>query len=197
MSYNKFTLEKLVDTFDIKTEVWNNVYENVESKQPSQFLNEMLLESVPMAVAIHTEKARSELIIMPILFELKKLANKNISIFSGKNLDIDTNLKGAVDFIISKSAEQHIIKEPIATIVEAKREDIEGYVGQCGAEMIGAQKFNEKKNKNLPVIYGAITTGNHWKFLKLIDKTLYIEPLDTSIEHIDKILGLLYKISTT
>jgi hypothetical protein len=40
-------------------------------------------------------------------------------------------------------------------------------------------------------IYGAVTTGNDWKFLKLCDRTIFIDKNDYFIKEVDKILGIL------
>jgi len=57
---------------------------------------------IPLALAIDTPKARSELIIAPILAEFK-LTMKEISLFSGIEFNVDKNLglNGRCDFIIS------------------------------------------------------------------------------------------------
>jgi transketolase C-terminal domain/subunit len=52
-------------------------------------------------------------------------------------------------------------------IVEAKNENIKGGLGQCVAEMVAAQIFNEREANAIDTIYGAVTTGEIWKFLKL------------------------------
>jgi hypothetical protein len=42
-----------------------------------------LQENVALALNINTEKARSEMIIAPMLIEVRKLLKKQVSIFSG------------------------------------------------------------------------------------------------------------------
>jgi len=89
-------------------------------------LADLLKQNVPLALAIGTEKASSELIIINLFLELKK--QLNISFFSGIDftVDKDKGLNGFCDFIISKSSEQLFLDTPIVVITEAKNEKIMG-----------------------------------------------------------------------
>ncbi len=198
MAYNKFTLEKVIDDFQIKVVPWDDVFDNLETKTPSAFLQAVLKEYAPLGLAIGTEKARSEYIIAPILAEMRNITGKQISIFSGKTMNVDKKLGliGICDYIISKDPEQYVLRFPILTIVEAKQDNLEGGVGQCAAEMVAAAMLNKQKNKITNVIYGAVTTGNMWKFLKLENNTLYNQTAPVSMTQLDIILGVLHKMTT-
>ncbi len=52
----------------------------------SPSLRSILDEYVPLATSIHTEKARSEFIVAPILLEVRRLMDRRISLFSGLEL---------------------------------------------------------------------------------------------------------------
>ncbi len=41
--------------------------------------------------------------------------------------------------------------------------------------MVAAQLFNQRNGESNESIYGAVITGRDWKFLKLIDKTIWID----------------------
>ncbi len=196
LSYNKFTLQKVVELFELKTIESDNFFEGILPQQPSSLLAETLQDNIPLGLAIGTEKAKSELIIMPILVEVRRLLEKKISLFSGIEFNVEPSLglKGVCDFLISKSEEQYVLRAPIIAIVEAKKGEIEIGMGQCTAEMIAAQKFNAKHNNTIEPIYGTVTTGSNWKFLKLINQTLFIQSDETSIEHIERILGIFLKM---
>lgn len=73
----------------------------------------------------------------------------------------------------------------------AKKDDLITGLGQCVAEMIAAQRFNAEKRNDIPCIYGAITTGINWLFLKLAEKRLHIDMETYMLERCDKILGIL------
>ena len=65
-------------------------------------------------------------------------------------------------------------------------------LGQCIAEMVAAKIFNGKEGNNIPIVYGAVTTGIFWKFLKLADNTVYIDLKDYSIEdNPGRVIGIL------
>lgn len=66
-----------------------------------------------------------------------------------------------------------------------------GGLGQCMAEMVAARLFNRQQEKDIEAIYGAVTTGNIWKFLKLEKQTIFIDLKDYFLPEIDKILGIL------
>jgi hypothetical protein len=93
---------------------------------PSPYLAEFLAESIPLAIATGSEKARSELIISPILFEVRKILDRHISFFSGEDftVDVQAGLSGICDFLISRSPEQLLIEAPAIVIVEAKKENL-------------------------------------------------------------------------
>jgi len=128
-----------------------------------------------------------------VLLEVRKLLKEKISFFSGINLDVDKkkDLNGFCDFIISKSPEQFYLNAPIITIVEAKNENITGGLGQCIASMFASSLFNDKEGEHLPKIYGAVTTGNTWRFLEYHDNTAFIDLIEYHITNVNKIAGIL------
>ena len=197
MPYSQFTIEQIKKDFGISISEQFGIFLNVPEVDCSDFLTQSLQEYLPLALAIDTEKARSELIVMPILVELKRqynLQNKlQISIFSGRDFTVDVGkgLNGFCDFLISRSPEQIIIEAPVVTLVEAKNDNIQSGLGQCMAEMIAAQVFNEIKGNQISTIYGVITTGTNWRFLRLNGKTIDIDLNEYFISQLGKILGIL------
>lgn len=193
MSYSNFTLSKVKADFGIVTDETQDLFAEVEAIAPSELLRLTLKDQLPLASAINTEKARSELIIMPILIEVRRLFHNQISVFSGSTFDVlpEQGLEGRCDFILSRSPEQYYITSPILTIVEAKNESIPSGLGQCIATMIAARVFNQKEGNPTSTIYGAVTTGTDWKFLKLNQKNAFIDINDYYIKEVDKILGIL------
>ncbi|NCJ07163.1 hypothetical protein GS597_11735 [Synechococcales cyanobacterium C] len=130
---------------------------------------------------------------MPVLTEVRRYLQGKISLFSGVdfNVDLENGLNGTCDFILTRSSEQFFITKPVVTIIEAKRENIPSGLGQCIATMIAAQRFNEQEGEPIDTLYGAVTTGTDWKFLKLIQKMAYIDSSNYFISEVDKILGIL------
>ncbi|MFB2923161.1 hypothetical protein [Aerosakkonema funiforme] len=193
MAYSNFTLSNVKQAFDLTIEENQNLFSEVEAVKPSEILSIILQEYIPLATAINTEKARSELLISQVLADVRRQLNYRISLFSGTDFNVDEKLglNGYCDFLISCSPEQYFITAPVITIAEAKNENITGGLGQCVASMVGAQLFNQRANNEIKTIYGTVTTGTVWKFLKLEDKTLFIDRVEYYVKEIDKILGIL------
>ena len=193
MVYSNFTLETVREEFQLETIESANIFADIEPVSPSEALIAELAKKVQLAVAIRTEKARSELIVTNVLVELREQFNRRISLFSGIDFSVDAEkgLTGTCDFLISLSPEQFYLEAPVIVLVEAKNADPTLGIGQCVAEMLAAQYFNQQKDNNIPCIYGATTTGTEWLFLKLEGQQLYIDMSVYAIERCDKILGIL------
>ncbi len=193
MPYSKFTLEEVLTKFNLTLVENLGKFNNLPDVAPSKLLEETLEDNIPLAVAIGTEKARSELIVSPILVAVRKHLNKQISLFSGIefNVNIELGLSGFCDFIISRSSLQTIIKAPVVTLVEAKNDNIKSGFGQCLAEMVAAQIFNKNKGNQISQIYGAITTGTAWQFLELEGENVVLDLEEYSLKNLPKLLGVL------
>jgi hypothetical protein len=196
MPYSQFTLKSLVADFNLNLEEKTQLFPNIQPAFPTELLSMTLQESLPLATAINSEKARSEMIIAPILLEVKRKMNYKIALFSGSDFTVDTSLglNGSPDFLITRSSEQYYISAPVMSIVEAKNENINLGLGQCGSEMLAAQIFNARENQPVNVIYGCVTTGVLWKFLRLENQKLYIDPVEISIDPVERLLGIFMQI---
>src|ERR671933_1691134 len=192
MSYSEFNIDKIETKFGINLSEKVGIFGDILEVEYSEYLAQTLREYVPLALAIDTEKARSEFIIAPILFEVRRQLNYQISLFSGKefNVDFEKGLSGFCDFLISRSPEQLLIKAPVLAIVEAKNDNIQSGLGQCMAEMLAAQMFNERKGNEIKTIYGAVTTGSIWKFMKLEGQVIEIDLNEYFLNNVGKILGI-------
>ena len=193
MAYSNFTLDKVVETFELDIVDSEDLFGKVEPILLGDHLNTALERKVQLAEAINTEKARSELIVAEVLVELREQFDRRISLFSGIDFSVDAGdgLVGVCDFLVSLSPVQYLLQAPIIALVEAKRDDFLSGLGQCTAEMLAAQRFNAKKGNDIPTVYGVSTTGLTWKFLKLTEKRLDIDVTSYAIRECDKILGIL------
>ena len=194
MAYSEFTtLSKVQTAFNLVIEEDRNLFSDIESVIPTDYLQQTIKEYLPLATAINTEKARSEFLIAPILAELRRQANYQISLFSGTefNVDQEKGLSGYCDYIISCSKEQYFIRVPVLTIVEAKNENIKAGLGQCIAEMVAVQIFNQQEGQVLPEIYGVVSTGTVWKFMILKENIVSIDSQEYYINQVDLILAIM------
>ncbi|MDB9537239.1 hypothetical protein PN451_15625 [Dolichospermum planctonicum CS-1226] len=193
MSYRDFTLETVKKNLHLNISSREDIFSKVAPLPVSEYLQETLAYNVPFALASNTEKSRSEMIITPILLELTKKFVNQISLFSGVEFNIEPSqgLNGNCDFLISRSPEFLLINTPVIILVEAKKENIKGGLGQCIAEMYAARLFNEREENQVTEIYGVVTTGEIWKFLRLSGELVQIDLAEYFLNDVNKILGIL------
>jgi hypothetical protein len=193
MVYSDFSLSSVKKAFQLQLIEQVDLFEQSSDLNPSPFLTATLKENLPVALASNTEKSRSEMIIAPILMDLRKQFANHISLFSGINFTVDLSqgLNGNCDLLISYSEEMLLLTAPIITLVEAKKEDLNSGLGQCIEEMIAAQRFNEQEGNNIPEIYGVVTSGTIWKFLKLVKNQVFLDLTEYYLNNLPKILGIL------
>ena len=197
MAYSDFLLTDVKDKLGLTlTEKVSLFSKTAALDDYSDHLKETLKYNIPLATSINTEKARSELIVTPVLVEVIKILNQEVSLFSGIEFNVDKNrgLNGVCDYIISLSAEQLFLDAPIITIVEAKNDNLKAGLGQCISEMLAAKIFNENKGLEIKSTFGAVTTGSLWNFLKLTQKTVWIDSDEYHISNVEKILGIFISI---
>jgi hypothetical protein len=141
-------------------------------------------------LALLSEKSRSEFIVAPILIAVRELTANAVVILSGQRLDIDPSrgLVGECDFILSSGLPLPILQPPLLTLVEAKKQDIEAAIGQCLAQMAAAKIYNEKAGVANQPIYGCVTTGENWQFLRLLGT---VAEVDTDRFYLDNLGGIL------
>lgn len=197
MSYSDFTLLDLKRRFQLTVDEANDLFADVAEVDLPPRLSETLARYLPLALNLNTEKACSELLIAPLLAEFKLLHRDHISLFSGIefNVDEEAGLKGRCDYILARSPQQLALTAPICVLEEAKKEDIVAGVPQCLAEMIAAQKFNAREGSPAKIVYGAVTTGILWRFLKLKGTNAAVDNVEYPIHASRKLFGILTAIA--
>jgi hypothetical protein len=157
---------------------------------------EWMRRGIELALAINTEKARSEFIIAPILLELKQLLGGGFGLFSGVEFNVDAarGLNGYCDFILTKSPLQSVLVAPVVAIAEAKNDNLRTGLGQCIAAMVAAQEFNARSSTPVAAVYGAVTTGAAWKFLRLAGSSVTLDVPEYFVAELGRIMGILAHI---
>jgi hypothetical protein len=193
MAYSDFTLARVKKDLGIEVVEGVSLFAMVEPIKISDLLRQLLDRDGGLATLINTEKARSEFLIAPILADVRQQSKHQVSLFSGSsfNVDVEKGLIGFCDFILSQSEEQIDVTAPVVTIVEAKNESVIGGLGQCIASMVAAQIFNERSGIIREAIYGAVTSGTNWRFLKLVGNRAWVDDREYFINEVEKILGIL------
>jgi hypothetical protein len=171
MPYTDFDVPTVETRFGVRI-LPGNVFPELAAVAVPLWLTEMLARGTQLRV--ESEKARNEFIIAPILLAVRELSNNAVSIFSGERFDVDTSegLAGECDFLLALSPAVPIIRAPVMFVVEAKKQDIAGGIGQCAAQMIAARRFNVRNGRPLARVYGCVTTGEVWQFLRLDDQVI-------------------------
>ncbi len=193
MPYSEFTIDSVKARFGLTITEAPGVFAGWPDVIAGPMLTDTLAETLPLAVAISTEKARSELIIVPVLLEARRRAHRPVSLFSGVEFVVDSSqgLTGVCDFLLSLSAEQLVVEAPAVAVVEAKNDNLKSGLGQCIAEMVAARLFNDKRGRAIPRVYGVVTTGSLWKFLALEGDAVLLDPTEYHISDLGRVVGAL------
>ncbi len=192
MAYNNFTLETVLDKFKLSLleDRFCQLLPTVDPQPEFLIIFEYLFE---LGEAAKSEKAKSELLVSPVLAQARKLTDRAVQLFSGEEFNVDQarGLNGFCDFLFTKSINRFSIESPVLMLVEAKRGEIESGWGQCVAEMVAAQIYNQNHEQTIPVVYGCVTSGRLWQFFKLEDNRITIDPTNYSLLPVQRILGIL------
>ena len=193
MAYSDFrTLAEVEKSLGVKSRR-ARIFSNVIPQEPSENLHRAL--QLAQELPVKSEKAKSEMIVTPILLELRERNEKFFTIYSGDNLNVDEEkgLKGECDFIIARETGSLEVTAPILQVVEAKKNDMDIGIPQCAAQMIGAKIFNEQRGLPLSVLSGCVTTGDDWLFLKL-EGELLIDTQKYYLGNLAELLGVFQEI---
>jgi hypothetical protein len=198
MSYREFTLENVEAKLGLTLGV-ESLFKAVLPIEPRAAFLEQLHEGTSLAQGIGSEKAKSEFIIAPILMEFRRLRDRRHALFSGVEFNVDqaAGLNGFCDFLITRGPRQYIVTAPVIALAEGKNDNVNHGLGQCIAEMRAAWLFNEQKGDPVSQVFGASTTGTHWKFLRLRDKEVTLDQEDYFVSDVGKILAILIHMAET
>ncbi|NES05447.1 MAG: hypothetical protein F6K22_23100 [Okeania sp. SIO2F4] len=195
MSYSQFnTISSVKTAFNLTVVEGDRFLPELEAIAPSPTLSDYLQESLPIVATSGSEKARSEGIIYPVLLEVRRQLDRKVSLFSGAEFNVDESvgLNGVCDFLLTRSTQVLEIEAPaVMVVVEAKKTDIITGTGQCMAEMVAAQRFNEMQNSPIPKIYGSVSNGIQWQFMQLVESVVTIDLNVYLLPPVDRILGYL------
>jgi hypothetical protein len=190
MGYGDYTLDSFLSQFDISI-VQAPLFAQFQPVEPTDWLRDTLRKG--RSIALFSEKSRSEFIVAPVLLSCQEMIKDECCVYSGIRLDVDAEkgLRGECDFIVARTSPTPTLQAPFLIVVEAKKNDIEEGLGQCAAQMIAARLFNERHKKELDQIYGCVTTGEAWQFLRLRQRELLVDSDRYYISQITTILGIL------
>jgi hypothetical protein len=183
-SFSKF-FELAFDPEDILSELGYGLTRSSLTFPP----NDLSLDSAPLQQSISqnltfvdltSETARREVIIAPILLELCRLTHAKLKI--EYPIVVNDQLKGTLDYYLQS--------QQVLLVVEAKNADLSRGFTQLAVELIALDQWTTLE---VPVLYGAVTTGDIWKFGKLQRQQRQIEQ-DINLYRVPADLGELLKI---
>ncbi len=189
MAYSDFTLADLEEKHGLKTNV-KSLFSAIAPIKPSEFLLQQL--ALAEHFPLRNEKMKSEYLIVPVLSYVKICNEEFAQLFSGENLSADKKLKlnGEVDYIWVGKANALELQKPIISLCEAKKGAIEDSLAQCAAQMYGARVYNQKKKNNIFDIYGCVSTGTDWQFMKLEGQTIWKDTKTYTLSNLPELLGV-------
>lgn len=193
MSYTDFDIPRVRKDLHLEVVV-QKIDWQLNPVAPSDWLLKSLEKGEKNAFV--SEKARSEFIVTPILLAAQEISNYKVQIFSGQILNVEPSigLTGECDFILSKTEPTPALKSPIVSLVEAKKNDIELGLGQCIAQMFAAAIFNRQSGDSFQIVFGCVTTGETWQFLKLEESLAIVDSERFYLSEVEKILGVFKSI---
>ncbi len=138
MAFSDFSLEAAQQRLGVTTEP-ANLFPSLPEVAVPAWLPDSLARGTQLALI--SEKSRSEFIVAPILLATRELVDVPLAVFSGQRLDVDPErgLVGECDFILALGPSVPPLRAPLATIVEAKKNDVEAGLGQCVAQMVAGR----------------------------------------------------------
>lgn len=168
----------------------------IQGFQPSEHLLFDLQEA--KTYGLLSEKAKSEMLITPLLKEVRRKNSTQVSFLSGVNLETNIEkLNGFCDYIFSYVPRALELTSPIFCIVEAKNRTLEEGFAQCAAEMYASYLFNEQNNERQAIIYGAVTNAYEWVFLKFENNLILIDEDRYALQNVEILLGVFQLIIDT
>ena len=114
MVYRNFTLSKVKEDFQLSIIEGVKFLPAILSEIIPSPILKGVLEDLPWAIAVDTEKARSEVIINPVLLEVRRIFEQRISVFSGEEFNVDASLglNGVCGFLIVDLKNNSPLKPP-------------------------------------------------------------------------------------
>ncbi len=110
------------------------------------------LEAVLPHVGLTNETARREFLIAPLLTEVVRQTGASLKVEFP--LEVEERLKGTLDYFLRT---MHNV-----LVIEAKQGDLEKGFKQLAVELVALDRWTEDSTE--PRLYGAVSTGNAWKF---------------------------------
>lgn len=176
-----YDIEDILADLDCSFERTLLTLPNIDQVIPVNEPREQILDGIKY-VSITSVQARREFLIAPIIRQICRQTHKRVRV--EYPITVNDWLKGTLDYYFSD-----------LLVIEAKRDNLDHGFTQLAVEMIALDQWTNSDN---PILYGAVTTGNDWRFgefhrqqrLIIQDLKLYRVPEELEIL-ISILIGLL------
>jgi hypothetical protein len=198
MAFSEFRYPDLLTRLGL-TEAPNvDLFPEVEPTPRGPLLQAGFPVSAQLGTLAHSESARSIWIVGPVLADFWSRFAGRINLLAGVEFpaDPEAGLTGFVDFMLCRGPQRFTVSTPVLLIFEAKRDSIPDGLGQAIAGMVGAQRYNRRDGHPVDPLYGCVTTGSLWRFLRLSDTTVTVDRIEYTLDRVEKILGILTHMAT-
>ncbi len=202
MAFRDFRYPDVVAHFNLSYETADDLFADVPPLTLLPATRGMLATTARLATILNNEKAWAEWLIAPLLADLWGRFNSPVGLYSGAEFhpDPDAGLTGFLDFAFCRGPQHPLMTPPVLftppvlLTFQAKRDDLHEGLGQCVAGLVGAQRFNRRHGVDEPHLYGCVTTGSLWRFLRLSGTTLTLDFIVYNLGQIDRILGAIASV---
>ena len=139
-------------------------------------LQEQLSDGIQY-VSITSEQARREFLIAPVIRKVCRQTKQSVKV--EYPITVSQWLKGTLDYYFRD-----------LLVIEAKRDNLENGFTQLAAELIALDQWT---TSDRPILYGAVTTGNDWRFGMFNRSTRFVTQ-DLKLYRVPEELGQLVSI---
>lgn len=135
-------------------------------------------------VDLNSETARREILVAPLLLRICRIAHSKLKI--EYPIHVDDRLKGSLDYYIQsqQGTQSNFL------VIEAKQADLTKGFTQLAVELIALDQWTES---DAPMLCGAVTTGDIWKF-GILDRTNKTITQDLNLYRVPADLEVLMQI---
>jgi hypothetical protein len=197
MAFSDFTYPAVVRDLGLTETAVADLFGHVPPTPPSAATAAILPAAVRLGTSAHTEASRSTWMVGTVLLDFWSRYGGQLTLIAGATFaaDPDAGLTGYCDFLIGRTPQRPVIQAPVMLVFEAKRDSIPDRLGRGIAGLVGLQRFNRREGTPADPVYGCVTTGSLWKFLRLSGTTVTVDLTEYTITQVDRILGILTHIA--
>ena len=171
-----FDIEDILADLGCQFDRANLVLPTIDLELDLSELHEQLSDGIQY-VSITSEQARREFLIAPIIRKVCRQTKQPVKV--EYPITVNQWLKGTLDYYFRD-----------LLVIKAKRDNLENGFTQLAAELIALDQWT---TSDRPILYGAVTTGNDWRF-GMFNRSTRCVTQDLKLYRVPEELGQLVSI---